>query len=82
MAVRLLSGAAGLMSDPAEYDCEGCGWHVFNFGRDAPPGHRLCAVCHWLCVHEPPERLMDLRRVCEPGGWESERKRRKASAND
>jgi hypothetical protein len=60
----------------AEYDCEGCAVHVIGFGLSEPPAHRLCAVCAWLCEHETPEQLMELRRRVEPGGWVSEREMR------
>ena len=61
-----------------EYLCEGCAIRVINFGRPAP-SHGLCALCAWCNEHETPERLMDLRRRCEPGGWVSEREQRKAT---
>jgi hypothetical protein len=57
------------MTATCAYDCEGCGVHVLGFGRTEPPGHRLCAVCEWLNLHETPERIMELRRRVEPGGW-------------
>jgi hypothetical protein len=59
------------------YDCEGCGLHVYSFGITKVPRHQLCAVCAWLCEHEAPEHLMELRRLCEPGGWVSEREVRR-----
>lgn len=68
---------------PVEFDCEGCGIHVVSF-VDQIPAHGFCALCAWLCEFEAPEnlmplrrRLMPLRRRCEPGGWESERQRRR-----
>lgn len=59
-----------------EFVCEGCGLFVFAYGRSEPPSHRLCAVCEWCCEHVAPEEIMEMRRRCEPGGWESERDRR------
>jgi hypothetical protein len=61
---------------PAEFDCEGCGYAIVSFVEPVPT-HGLCAVCAWLCEFETPERIMELRRCCEPGGWESERQRRR-----
>lgn len=46
-----------------EYDCEGCGAHVFGSGRDTVPKSHMCTVCEWLCEHVPdPEAMMDLRQ--------------------
>lgn len=56
----------------AEYDCEGCGLHVLGFGRLAPPRLQFCALCEWLNAFETPDRIMELRRRMEPGGWEPE----------
>lgn len=36
-----------------EYDCEGCGVHVFGFGRDTVPKSCMCAGCAWLCEFVP-----------------------------
>ncbi len=53
--------------------------HVIGFlppfadGRAVVPLHRFCGVCAFLNEYEAPERIMELRRLCEPGGWESER---------
>lgn len=40
-----------------EFDCEGCGCHVFGLGRDTVPASHLCATCGWLCefVLDPDE---------------------------
>jgi hypothetical protein len=65
------------VTEPVVYDCEGCGWRVHAFGVAAVPQHQLCAVCAWLCEFEAPERIMELRRRCEPGGWVSERELRR-----
>jgi hypothetical protein len=43
----------------------------------APPPDRFCAVCGFLNEHHPADELMEMRRRCEPGGWEPERERRK-----
>jgi hypothetical protein len=46
-----------------EYDCEGCGVHVFGFGRDTVPVSHMCAGCAWLCEFVPdPVEMMELRR--------------------
>jgi hypothetical protein len=46
----------------AEFDCEGCGIHVYSIGRDTIPTSQLCSVCEWLCEHVPdPEEMMRLR---------------------
>jgi hypothetical protein len=45
-----------------EFDCEGCGVHVFAAGIDTVPGHGLCAVCAWLCEFvTDPEEMMAIR---------------------
>jgi hypothetical protein len=50
-----------------EFDCEGCGVHVFAFGRDTVPLTHLCATCEWLCEFVPdPEELMAVRRRLAP----------------
>jgi hypothetical protein len=40
-----------------EFDCEGCGVHVFAFGRETVPPNHLCATCEFLCefVLDPDE---------------------------
>jgi hypothetical protein len=46
-----------------EFDCEGCGVHVVQLGRDAVPVSCMCAVCEWLCEHIPdPVEMMAARR--------------------
>lgn len=48
---------------PVEYDCEGCGIHVFGFGRDTVPKSHMCATCEWMCEFIPdPQKMMDMRR--------------------
>lgn len=45
-----------------EYDCEGCGIHVYAYGRDAAPMTGFCGTCEWLCEHVPdPEEMMAIR---------------------
>lgn len=45
-----------------EFVCEGCGDHVYAFGRVSVPVSGLCAVCEWLCEYVPdPEAMMALR---------------------
>ena len=36
-----------------EYDCEGCGVHVFAFGIPAPPDSMFCATCAWWSEFVP-----------------------------
>ena len=60
---------------PAEFDCEGCGYSIVSF-VDPLPSHGFCAICAWLCEYDP-KHVMERRRQCEPGGWESERDRRR-----
>jgi hypothetical protein len=48
--------------EPVEYDCEGCGVHVYAF-RETVPVSRMCATCEWMCEHVPdPEEMMRLRK--------------------
>jgi hypothetical protein len=51
------------MSGAIEFDCEGCGDHVFSFGRATVPAHRFCAVCEWFNEHVPPAEMMKLRKA-------------------
>lgn len=32
----------------AEFDCEGCGAHVYHYSLSEPPKHMFCATCLWL----------------------------------
>lgn len=57
------------------FECEGCGYGIHHFAAEIPR-HRLCAICLWVCECVPPEKIMEARRQCEPGGWEPERERR------
>lgn len=42
-----------------EFDCEGCGAHVYATGR--VPKHQLCATCAWLCEFIPdPDQFWQL----------------------
>lgn len=63
-----------------EFRCEGCGILVMAFGADMIPGHRLCVICRWCCENLSFEEIMDVRRHLEPGGWVTERERRKVKA--
>ena len=46
-----------------EFDCEGCGLHVYAFGIDTVPKHHFCAACAWLCEFVPdPEEMEQIRR--------------------
>jgi hypothetical protein len=46
-----------------EFDCEGCGAHVFGYGRETVPKSGMCAVCEWYCEHIPdPEKMIDAMR--------------------
>lgn len=48
---------------PVEYDCEGCGSHIYNAGYDKVPKTGLCLMCAWLCEHVPdPEAMMVIRK--------------------
>jgi hypothetical protein len=50
-----------------EFDCEGCGIHVYAFGRNRVPVSHLCATCEWLCEHVPdPVEMMVMRKRMEP----------------
>lgn len=53
------------MSDGViEFDCEGCGYHVFACGIARVPAHGLCDTCAWLCEYMPdPEEMMALRAM-------------------
>ena len=31
-----------------EFDCEGCGSHVYGIGTKRVPNSRLCSVCEWF----------------------------------
>jgi hypothetical protein len=48
-----------------EFDCEGCGTHVFEFRREAVPTSQLCATCEWLCefVPDPDEFWQAYQRM-------------------
>jgi hypothetical protein len=42
-----------------EFDCEGCGAHVYGYNRGFVSGTYLCSVCEWFCEHEPdPKRMI------------------------
>lgn len=44
-----------------EFDCEGCGDHVFAYGIHRVPLHGLCNTCAWLCENVPdPEEMIRL----------------------
>jgi hypothetical protein len=46
-----------------EFDCEGCGDHVWAVGSDTVPEHRMCCVCDWLCEWvRDPEEIVKLRK--------------------
>lgn len=62
-----------LRSEPLEFDCEGCGFGIVSFGSPPSDNLMLCAICAWLTEHERPDRIMETRRRCEPGGWIRER---------
>jgi len=51
----------------SEFDCEGCGAHVFALGRARVPRSGFCALCEWLCEFVPdPQEMMDLRARIGP----------------
>lgn len=54
--------------DPTiEFDCEGCGNHVIQFGGDKPAS-QLCSVCAWLCEHIPdPAEMIELHNMLRRG---------------
>jgi hypothetical protein len=45
------------MTEPVEYDCEGCGVHVVSFGIATTPEQRFCATCQWADKHLEPDEL-------------------------
>lgn len=46
-----------------EFDCEGCGVHVFEMTSDSVPKHHFCSTCLWLNEHVPdPEEMLRLRK--------------------
>lgn len=48
---------------PAEFDCEGCGWHVVAVALTEPPEHQLCAQCAFLCETIPdPEEMVAVHK--------------------
>jgi hypothetical protein len=48
----------------AKFDCEGCGWHIVDVGRDTVPEHGMCATCCFLCENVPdPEEMMEIREA-------------------
>lgn len=47
------------MTEPLEYDCEGCGIHVYAIGIATVPTHNFCAQCAWLCEHCPDPLVME-----------------------
>ena len=50
------------MSDPLEWDCEGCGAHVCAWGQTVRPTSGMCSTCEWLCAFIPdPEEMMRMR---------------------
>jgi len=36
------------IAEYAEFDCEGCGAHVYHYSLSKPPKHMFCATCLWL----------------------------------
>lgn len=54
------------MSNCIEFDCEGCGVHVFAVGRDSIPKSHMCSTCEWMNEHIPdPEEMMRIRKKLE-----------------
>lgn len=52
----------------AEFNCEGCGAHVFALGRPTAPASMLCATCEWLCEFVPePEGFERIYRRLKTG---------------
>jgi hypothetical protein len=45
-----------------EFDCEGCGIHVFAVGRFQPTANHMCLQCEWLCEYVPDPVEMQMLR--------------------
>jgi len=48
MAIEGREGFHSENFNPAEFDCEGCGAHVYHYSLTKPPKHMFCATCLWL----------------------------------
>jgi hypothetical protein len=46
-----------------EWDCEGCGAHVFAYGIARVPRHQFCAVCLWCNEHLYPGEMFSVLRT-------------------
>ena len=56
-----------------EFDCEGCGIHVFSFGDETVPTSHLCGTCAFLCefVPDPVEFWAAYQRLLHNRGQAS-----------
>jgi hypothetical protein len=50
------------MDRHVEWDCEGCGAHVFAFGTARVPLHQFCATCLWFNENLDPEEMVAVMR--------------------
>jgi hypothetical protein len=57
-----------------EFDCAGCGYHIFNPILDTPPADRRCYECTFLDEHVPdPVEREAVRRLLNKGRENAER---------
>lgn len=48
------------MTEPVEFDCKDCGFHVHAFGASGPAPERCC-TCQWVIDHVAPEHRQQIR---------------------
>jgi hypothetical protein len=44
-----------------EYTCQDCGHRVISYVFSSPAEAALCASCHWVRSHIPPQHQADAR---------------------
>lgn len=60
----------------SEFDCEGCGVHVYSFGTSQIPKSHMCGTCEWMNEFVPdPEEMMKLRKEHFPEDYNVAAKR-------